>query len=458
MFNRHKQILCAALDDSGIKMVRFSYEGKRVKIDQQIKDFSYQLRPNEPIIFSIPTHLTLVKHITLPATDDKLIKDMIPFELSRHLPSRLEEFIWDYQCLSKSIGESRLLTVAVKKTLLEDYFNSIADYKLQILKITISSLALFNLYQQIKSQLKDNIILLTVDKSWADMNIIQQGELFSIKGIKWGNVEDLVKEIHLTTSYFNEQKPLVIDHIYIIGERIPQLKESLKGIIPTEVERIEIPRLLRCPVDIPDTNGILLGLAYNYPLNDTDSLNLIPPSQKEAFKKRFRKRRIRLNFILLGIISVLLIFTANIELSVKIQELKNLEKQLQPIEKKLKIFENIKRAIAQKSIQLKRLEKLGNAKEYPLNVLYELTPIREKMQLKTLLIEDNNIKFRGQTESNEDASSMVPILQDSALLENVRLTFVRKLTDGTFEFEIVGEIVEQMKGSVINDYKTARKD
>ena len=76
------------------------------------------------LIIGIPRSQVILKHITIPAPDEKLIKKILEFEIERHIPLKAEEIYYDFQVagrLDKNIF--KVLIVAVRRGFIDYYLN-----------------------------------------------------------------------------------------------------------------------------------------------------------------------------------------------------------------------------------------------------------------------------------------------------------------------------------------------
>ncbi|HIE64566.1 MAG: pilus assembly protein PilM [Nitrospira sp.] len=115
------------------------------------------IRPGEMICVSLPGHLVSTRKMTLPFTDPKKLKQVVPYEMESTLPFDLEEVAIDYQVLATEEGgseeenesaneagarRSHLLVSTVRKTVLQTYLQGLQSVGIDPAWVSIDAIAL----------------------------------------------------------------------------------------------------------------------------------------------------------------------------------------------------------------------------------------------------------------------------------------------------------------------------
>lgn len=125
-----------------------------------------KIRPGERVAVALPGHLVSTREITLPFTDPKRLRQVVPFEVEGQLPFDLEEIVIDYQPLRQgatsdlrvksaagpgkpeSTESSHLLVSAVPKAALRRYLSALQSVGIDPAWVGVDALSLYTFYQQ----------------------------------------------------------------------------------------------------------------------------------------------------------------------------------------------------------------------------------------------------------------------------------------------------------------------
>jgi len=115
------------------------------------------IRSGEMVCVSLPGHLVSTRKMTLPFTDPKKLKQVVPYEMESTLPFDLEEVTIDYQVLDtgaastqeengsangSGAGRSDLLVSTVRKTVLQAYLQGLQSVGIDPAWVSIDAVAL----------------------------------------------------------------------------------------------------------------------------------------------------------------------------------------------------------------------------------------------------------------------------------------------------------------------------
>lgn len=125
-----------------------------------------KIRPGEMVAVALPGHLVSTREVTLPFTDPKRLRQVVPFEVEGQLPFDLEEIVIDYQPLQQgriedlkiktasdpgkpeSTESSHLLVSAVPKGMLRRYLTALQSVGIDPTWVGVDALSLSTFYQQ----------------------------------------------------------------------------------------------------------------------------------------------------------------------------------------------------------------------------------------------------------------------------------------------------------------------
>jgi type IV pilus assembly protein PilM len=134
-------------------------------------------------VFTIASTKTIMRELVLPYAPQNKIEAMVPFELAKHLPITVEDYIIKYMPLEvfieNKVKNIRLMTVALPKFMVKKYLELCHGIALNPLALTIHMAGASKILQHSKK--KDNtqetLALLDLGYSSINCSIIQNGKL-----------------------------------------------------------------------------------------------------------------------------------------------------------------------------------------------------------------------------------------------------------------------------------------
>jgi type IV pilus assembly protein PilM len=126
----------------------------------------------------------IIKKINMPITTQKELRSTLALEAEQYIPYPINEVIIDGHILSNDDqhGQMSVLLVAARKEVVANYIQAVTMTK--ILKpnvIDVDALALFNAYDFIYPESRENVILVDLGASLMHVTVIQDGQPHSIK-------------------------------------------------------------------------------------------------------------------------------------------------------------------------------------------------------------------------------------------------------------------------------------
>ena len=72
------------------------------------------IKPDQ-IVIGLPREKVILKEIITPIVEEKELRNMLSYELAKHIPFAVEDIVFDYQVLSKEENTLRVFLGVVKQ-------------------------------------------------------------------------------------------------------------------------------------------------------------------------------------------------------------------------------------------------------------------------------------------------------------------------------------------------------
>ncbi|MBN2372849.1 pilus assembly protein PilM [bacterium] len=429
-------------------------------IDELVADlnafFSDRSRPSE-VILGIPRQKVILREIHLPALEREELKEIITFEIEKHIPLPSQEIYYDYQTMEKvSESENRIMLGLIKKEDMDFYLNILERAQL------IPTLATPLSY---------------VLKDCPGCNHFAGQDLGAMVDIGEKEIEiDLLQGSSLVFSRSLSIKDEGLDEDSAMTNREPSSKDEEEGLMDKKTRAIgtgllgivkQMFRTIKHPVDEGLARIVLTGMgAYDLHLSDflheSSGIDVYIPNPfhglteksisgrkasalamatglavkglKESFtdlnllpvEMRVRRTSHAFSFavILLSLLFLLLTATAYtgfgksgwfyLPKRLKLERVVNTSKQLQDQVRDIRI---VSQRIDETSKKIDEIRTLMKKRVSKLEILQELSAIiPESVWLDKADIANDKIEINGYADAS---SSLIGIMEDSPLLENV---------------------------------------
>lgn len=390
------------------------------------------------ISIAVPRNLAIVQTVQIPVVAVKDIKQIMQFELERHIPTNASDYYYDVLPQGE-IGNNQLsvLLVAIPKQALDQYLKIASLLNLPIEGVDLNPLAQVNSYLALRTiENGDRVMLVHIDEYEIDYAVFDSNRVYYLRTLPRPPLSD--DGFQAEIEQLKQQIASVERMVRPTAGKTVVSKLVLTG--PVAVEKTLAEEVFRQtqimttfhnpyqelqpePADyistIPYCTAIGVALRS---LNDKLlNLNLMP------VERRFLPKRqgIVIAGLLLGIISALaisMIVAGFMHQSIALASLKatiaTLEPQVQEI-----IKGNDDYRLMQEKIDLFRTRELEIPKK--LDLLLELTNRlpdgadneAELVWLTSLNIKENEMTIRGISDSPEN---LIQILEDSEYFESVK--------------------------------------
>ncbi len=422
------------------------------------------------ITLGVGRSVVIQRNVVLPTVEDANIRDMLEFEIDHCIPCPKDDIYFDFHVASKTETNTELFLVGIKKETLDYYFEI---FKMAGLKITSMDLSYFgnhNIILHNNPELEGKQFLCVdfgeeeVEYSYFDDNRLCFSRSHSTahytKKVSSDNqnsnaeeelIRALLKDIDMSLKTVSKNINGDMSKVILCGEADI---ESFKT--PIE-EALDVPVSINrtfCKVEKSDTarnntsgDSVCLGLALKPFMNKAPGLNLLPQHL------RIKERKVGLIFFLI-LVAVNLGLGVGIPASKIVKQkvyLKELRQQSTDFRKKLEQVEELKTKSNKGEAFLKNFAEIKKRDLGVLDIFLELSErIPSSAWVNRFNTTKDGFEILGHAKS---ASSLISILEESPLFENVQFSqpiTVRK--DKTERFKIsfslkhtAGKVVEKKK-------------
>lgn len=142
----------------------------------------------EVLVSSLPIHRVFVRSLELPFSKDSQIRQVIASEAELHVPFPLEQIIIDYWIVEElEGGKTRVIMMAVKKTVLEGHLGLLAAAGINPSKVSVDLLGSCQLFTSLPSLPADEAtLLLDIGAVHTGAAFLLDGKVVYIRSFSWG--------------------------------------------------------------------------------------------------------------------------------------------------------------------------------------------------------------------------------------------------------------------------------
>lgn len=398
---------------------------KKEQIPNLIKSF---LKENkivpEYLVLGLPRTDVAVRFLTLPATSDTEIRQMLELDFNDLFPARPEEMVYDHAVMSKGDdGYASVLLAAAPRDLVANRFSLLKHAGLVPDEVCVSSVSLFNQIAA-RNLPEPAFAVVNFDDGFADVFSVRGNRLESSRAIPFDEAsrDDFLKELGRTLLVLGAQTKEV--NKLIVAGKIPPAAEFVK----------DLENRLSVPVEIDAGLEAAKGMALESPVL---RINVLPKELKAHKVKETRQR----SLLYLGILVLLNIsLAANIvffKVKAKSEYLAAVKEEIKKIEGRAADIQKnaAKAALLESSLAAGRM-KLGLLSE-----IYRSAP--QGIVLTSLDISGNrgsgSIVLIGQSPDNETALKFANSLKASASVKQAVVNYMtnrKSPTQQMVDFEI----------------------
>ncbi|MGA1863515.1 MAG: pilus assembly protein PilM [bacterium] len=434
-------------------------------IDEMVTDLRSFLagRPRPPeVILGLPRDKVILREINLPILEKEELKELISYEIERHIPLPSQEIYYDYQIMEKvSESKQKIILGIIRKEDLDFYLTILERVGLVPTLATPVTFALKDCPACM--DLVDKSLSLMVDFGEKEFELaLVRGDKFLLSRsipFKEGKLDDDFimdqKDIPEEKEQTEEDSTSVNRQTRILGDGLlqtvgqwlratdPPLNEDLKRIVLTGISTYDYPLLAdyfhdqseidvlipnpfhdltekKIPGRIVSALAMATGLAAKGLKEKFSDINLLPPDM------RVRRTSHAFSFSVVLLVLLFLLFTATtytglgenssfyLPNSMRLKKVTHASNQLQDQVREVK---DLSQKIDKVSKEAEEIQNLMMGRVSKLEILKELSVlIPEDAWLDKVLITNESIEINGYADAS---SQLIGILEDSPLFENV---------------------------------------
>lgn len=395
------------------RLLNASYESIQVK-DFLLRD-PQQIKPTlafkkdylVDIVLSWPREKTIIREINAPATGIKELKGALEYQLDSFFPFTNEEVYFDIYPINVPDGGKKIFIIAVKKEELDDILSRLTALEIMPSRVIISPLAFIPLV----SEKYGKVALIYNGAGDYCYNLFFDTRLISTSLFK--TKEDLFNRINFDSP----------DEIIVPGD---------EGDTRTEVK---LPEGLRenKAVSFIDETLESLGAALYCTSTIPYDFSLIKA------KKRRTDPQMTLLWFLMSLLIISALFIPYTLKAKKSESINTINARIASLKGDVSRVEELMARCNKIENTINKIYDKKRAYVSRLDILLELTKVLPRNAwIRNLSISGNELEIEGTAVS---ASDLIPLLENSPLLENVGLASpVVKGPDGKERFRIKGNV------------------
>jgi type IV pilus assembly protein PilM len=268
---------------------------------------------NKEVNIAVAGPSVVVRFVELPRMSENELKAAIPFEAEKYIPFNIEEVVIDHQLLIPRLGEENkmlVLLVAAKKDLINERLSILNEAGLSVGILDVVSCANFNAFLMGRKRKKEEITaLIDIGAKETDIDIIDEDALYFTRSIQLGGsditkvlsdalsmdlnsaenikinpgktsevsaiinpvLNNIIDEIRLSFSYYENQSGKSIEKVYLAGgsSKVINFREMFNENLGIEIvpwdptEGMELDPTIDAQLitSIKDQLGVAVGLA-----------------------------------------------------------------------------------------------------------------------------------------------------------------------------------------------------
>ena len=156
----------------------------------EILNFTQQYRIKcDNVIVGLPRREIILRHISLPPVEKEDLRQIIEFEIDRHIPFPSREVYFDFHVQEeKSETELPIILVAVRREIVDFYVRLLENIRLPGSIVDITSFSTYGLLTNILSKQKKtvsnrNYLMIDIGNTEVELNLIVGDKLVASRGI-----------------------------------------------------------------------------------------------------------------------------------------------------------------------------------------------------------------------------------------------------------------------------------
>ncbi len=278
-----------------------------------------QINSSDKILIALPSQFVLSRFVNLPSVGKRQLKEIVRFEVEKHIPININEIIWDFHSLGDEAAVNKKVEIgifAIKKTDIYTFLSGLEEIKDVLTTVQISSIALYN-FLSFNNQTVEPTLLIEVGSENTNLMIIDSDK-FWIRNVPSSDIGDsFVNEVKRSIGYYESLvKDINIKNLIVAGniqeEEKKQFLADRLGFTLVEVstnDNIVVSDLIDS--EEFDNNksklSIPLGLAMQGLSIGRIDINLVPEEYAQKIAISAKKKFVLFSSIAI-LISVIILF------------------------------------------------------------------------------------------------------------------------------------------------------
>lgn len=417
-------------------------------------------------VASFPANLALYRNIRVPFTNKKKIVQILPYELEPTLPFPVENLTIDFHTtnISEGADHTDLIAAGVEKTVLENYIDTLASFKIEPEIITISGY--YHALCLAKSaHLPEKWLFADIEVDKATVFAVASGRIFLIRSFPIpSNAASAVKSLGIniqrTTAAFSElfNTDFIPEEIRITGTGIKGLdfENELSDLLEAPVNRIELFREIDTGIEnyaASSFNSAKLDNALALALNEDKGIDRLNFHNGRFAVNEFltrHKNSLVKTGILAGVVLALALLNFMLNFYFINKKINHLNHQITDIFKTT--FPEVTKIVdplQQMKVKIKEAKKSAffpsETTKYirSIDVLNEMSkriPDKVDVDFTRLVISHENVMVSGITDTFNSADEIKRQIEESELFQKAIITSTSKEKSGNrirFKLKVV---------------------
>lgn len=417
-------------------------------------------------VASFPASQAFYRNKRIPFTNKKKIVQILPYELEPTLPFPVEDLIIDFHTIniSENTDYTDLIAVGIEKTVLENYIDTLASFKIKPEIITISGY--YHVLCLTKSvNTPEKWLFADIEADKATIFAVASGRVFLIRSFPIpSNAASMVKSLGIniqrTTATFSElfNTDFIPEEIRVTGSGITGLnfEKELSALLEVPVNRTELFREIDTGIENYSSssfNPSKLDNALALALNENKGIDRLNFHKGRFVVKEFftrHKNSLIKTGILTGVVLALALLNFMLNFYFINKKIDHLNHQITGIFKTT--FPEVTKIVdplQQMKVKIKGAKKSAffsseTTKQIrSIDVLNEMSkriPDKVDVDFTRLVISHENVMISGITDTFNSADEIKSRIEESELFQKVIITSTSKEKSGNrirFKLKVV---------------------
>jgi Tfp pilus assembly protein PilN len=390
--------------------------------------------PGQPVVTAIGCEDVLCQTLTLPATDEKELRQMLELQIDGLTPLPSEDVVYSFEPVGKSEGGTKVLLAIGRKSAINDRVRALEEAGLAPEIVSVDALAEFRALMERGAVAKDDRLnaLMVVEQRAVRIIIHVGGVPMLVRYLGLGEKSvdtaegraEIRTELHRTLLSVQSSSPVLeVGQLALLTYR-DELKPSLQTLVSEWGHGAHII-----------ANGSVPGPAVSLCVECASSetpLNLLPDEWRQRRRAAARRKWMVRAGIAAGVLYVIAAALFLTLVAVRRSQTASVLKDIAG----LKPSYDAARAL---NSELAMMRRQLDTKYSALESLREVSvQMPQGVKLNTFVFKkDNSVTLRGQAPTSATAVDFISRLEHSDLFSNVKTITVRTEPSGLTRFDVL---------------------